>query len=110
MHSKKSIFVRTTPEEHDLADQLLQERSEESVSRMVVALIREDWERSLPRNIVLRFDYNGKQMAGKPVRIAGDSIVVKLIAEDTLSVQCVAPHQSNVDDFRRAWKYLHGNS
>ena len=110
MSKKTSLYGRTTTEEHDLADQLLEERSEESVSRMVVALIIEDWERRHPEVLMelLPFDLNGREMVGTPIRIAGNSIFVSILGPDAVEMQCVAAHQASQDDFQRAWKYLCG--
>lgn len=46
--SKKSLFIRTTPEQHRIAEELLAVRHEKSLSKMMVALLLEEHKRHPP--------------------------------------------------------------
>lgn len=117
---KKSLFVRTTPEEHDLAEKLLADRPDVSISRMIMTLVSEDWQRRHPTEAtedqpepptLLAFDDgDGVRVRGKPVRIAGAAIIVELARSDgDISVRCVSANQADSADFQRAWQALGGD-
>jgi hypothetical protein len=45
MSSRTSLYVRTTPEQHRIAEELLAARGEKSLSKMVIALLLEERDR-----------------------------------------------------------------